>query len=140
MSGLWVSIKGHEGPKTAVVNDDLIEASDPVRGAPVRAPARRVAFKPMEPVTLDEAMRANEMRIDEIMAGVELLNANDGEEPRAMITLEQQSVRLPMMDVSDLLAEDPAPAAGKPGRPRMFDNNAQRQKAYRLRRKFGDLI
>lgn len=126
MSGLWASLKGQEEPTTAVVNDDLIEESDPVRGAPIRAPARRVAFKPVngDAILLDLTNEIVEPMIEELTAMLE----------------QKDEAIAAAFDVSDLLAEDLTPVGGLPGRPRVFKNNAQRQKAYRLRRKFGDLI
>lgn len=125
MSSLWASIQGQEKPATAVVNDELVEVSDPVRGAPVKAP-KHIAFKPVDSnMTL-------EMISEEITAPLV-------EELASL--LEQHGTEVAhAFDVSDLIAEDRAPVAGQPGRPRVFKNNAQRQKAYRLRQKFGDLL
>lgn len=136
MSSLWDSIQSKSKAATSIVNEDLIAVEDPVRGAPIRAPSSRAEFKPLNP------------------AVVEIVTHPDGQEtaiikpivykPDEAKRLAQRSEKKPVSnptpprdDFLDLIMDDPPPSSAMPsaGRPRLYNSNAERQQAYRDRKK-----
>lgn len=132
---LLASLKGQEKPATSAVNDDLIQADDPVRGAPAKAPADRPSFKPIAAFSAELASTED---------GQEIINIkpisfrpHDPALPQRTAKKPLENRVMPRDDFLDLITDDPPPSNAHPsiGRPRVFANNAERQKAYRERQK-----
>jgi hypothetical protein len=113
--GLWDSIKAETQAPRSVVNDDVQIAIDPARGAPIRAQRTEgLKFRPIETLTYPEmAALAAAQSPPTINSNVDDLLADDGEVVMEFKTSNRAGV----------------------GRPRRFNNNAERQKAYRERKK-----
>ena len=146
MAGLWDSIKDQATTARDIANGDVETVEDPVRGAPIRVRRTEgLRFKPVNPdyqnvvVAVEEdeteALEASGLNAQRLRDAVEQLAANDSEEPRASVTLENQSQLLPVDDFSDLIGDlSIAEREDRRGRPRKFASDAERQKAYRERK------
>lgn len=127
---LLSKIKGQEKPATMIVNDDLIAVEDPARGAPIKAPGNRPAYKPLNPAVAE---------VVQLEDGQEMIVMRDvAYSPGAAARIAKKPVenaKPPEDDFLDLIMENPPPSSAKPsfGRPRMYASNAERQKAYRDR-------
>lgn len=148
MAGLWDSIKDQTAPARDIANGGSEVVEDPVRGAPIRVVRTEgLKFKPVNPdyrnvvvAVEDEDSEAIKGTFTEehIRAAVDQFEANDGAEPRVIVTVEKQSELLPVDDFSDLVGDLSAideKRVETRGRPRKYPSNAQRQLAYRLSKK-----
>lgn len=163
MGSLWDTIKDQGVPARDLANDGIVVVEDPVRGAPVRVQRTEgLKFRPLDPRDVDALIagrptREEQRERNEEISGmlenvfdadtingqrlrdaIKQLDANDSEEPRAIVTLEKQGLLLPAIedDFSDLVGDlsEPEPVQ-KLGRPRKYANNAERQRAYRATKK-----
>ena len=160
MAGLWDTIKA-EAPSAprSIVNDDIQEAIDPVRGAPVKgqrteglkfAPVDASAYRELESNNAvdDDEPRPRFTSVSESLA-VSLENPNldlvmeDVPAYTIMIELpaaEEVPKRKPCTDgrgkiARAIAAREKAKNPKGGGRPRVHQTNAERQKAYRDRQK-----
>jgi hypothetical protein len=149
MAGLWDLIKDKVSALTSIANDEIQEATDPVRGAPIRtrrteglkfAPVNRSAYLELE----------NGGSIEFVGEAEDLVSQLDLENPNLDLVTEDA----PAYTFTADLPAEPARKLGctdgrgkiareikkreegdrsKGGRPRKFASNAERQAAYRLR-------
>ncbi len=160
MAGLWDTIKA-EAPSAprSIVNDDIQEAIDPVRGAPVKgqrteglkfAPVDASAYRELESNNAvdDDALRPRFASVSESLA-VSLENPNldlvTEDVPAYTIMIELPAVeeaskrKPPCTDgrgkIARAIAAREKAKNPKGGRPRVHQTNAERQKAYRDRQK-----
>lgn len=149
MAGLWDTIKDQASPTRDIANDGIVIVEDPPRGAPIRVQRNEsLKFRPLDPRAVDAIIAGRATPDTQTVFDVDTVNgqylrdaikqldANNDQEPRAVVTLEKQSELLPSIDddFSDLIGDlsEPEPAV-KLGRPRKFVSDAERQKAYRDR-------
>lgn len=133
---LLAKLKGQEQPITAAINDDLISVDDPARGAPIRAPAGRPSFKPVNPASAEIVQ--DEHGQDIIVLKTIPFRKHDAEHVAHLAKKRPvANPSPPRDDFLDLIMDDPPPSSGLPsaGRPRVYANNAERQQAYRDRKK-----
>lgn len=132
---LLAKIKGQDQPVVAAANNDLLEQIDPPRGAPIRAPSDRPSFKPVNPAVAEIIDLEDGQQI--IQMKPVSFRPQDPAPPQRTAKRALENPSPPRDDFLDLIMDDPPPSAAAPsaGRPRVFANNAERQKAYRERQK-----
>lgn len=130
---LLSKIKGQEQPATQIANNTIASEEDPTRGAPIKAPPGRPAFKPLNP-TVAEIVQLEDGQEVVVMKPVSF---RPGDAER-LAKKPVANAKPPEDDFLDLIGEAPPPSSAHPsfpGRKRLYASNAERQKAYRDRQR-----
>ena len=160
MGGMWDSIKDKASAPTSIVNDDVQEAIDPVRGAPIKTRRTEgLKFAPVDSSAMRDAVAMLGAMTDDVKSegAPRFVQISASELPR--IDLENSNLDLVTEDVPAYRFDVELPAKparklsctdgrgkiaraikkqeegdrSKGGRPRKYQTNAERQAAYRLR-------